>query len=356
MIKSFMICLTLTSIVLLADCSNANDMSELNVISTISNTSRSLVTTVRTNKNSEHASKGSIFSGNYAIFGAAQMRDGNLKQEPYTLHVVTKFDRSRPHLSSPAMIWLTRKLEQIPCTHSPTGTKCYKETIVDVAEVQPNKMFESVIMPDQLVPCTWHDAPILALLGKAEKDTSQLVLATWGFDLVNEKIIAIPPNEANCQNLFDEETRKRRASEFLTDGWLAIRSYKPINNLKEFRQLKKVIREDKQLTPNEYDSSQKNEIHNFQYEGMSISVYLARFNGNEKIIVSEVVISSSSWPVKYNLTVGSSKREVEELLGKNMQLNSREDEWAFGEGMSDLTFTFDERNNVKSIRWYHDID
>jgi hypothetical protein len=308
------------------------------------------------------ARKGSIFTGNYANLGSQQIQDGELKGTPYAIHLVGQFGKPRVGFPSDAatMVWLTRKQEQINCLHPIPEKKCYKEVIVDTATVPANKILETTtVMPNQYMTCAWNDAPLLVLLSKPiNKDTGK-AFAAWRFDLTNERIISVPVNEVNCQVLYDEEARKKRAYELITVGWGgdAIHGYESTHDVKGFfHRVGKVTKESVRLIKHEDNPSVNDEFHTYQYDGMSVSVYLARIGHEEKVMVTDVVISSQNWPVKYGLIVGTFRKKIEESLGRNMRPAGDTHEWIYGDGLAEITYSFDSNDKVKSIKWHVDLD
>lgn len=156
----------------------------------------------------------------------------------------------------------------------------------------------------------------------------------------------------------DEEALKKRAYEFMTEGWGGekIRGYSATHNVKEFfHRVGKVKKESIQLIKRKDNSSANDELHNYQYDGMTVSVYVARMGREEKIMVDDVVITSPSWPVKYGLIVGVSRKQIEESLGKSMGIGSPS-EWNYGDGLSEVTYFFDNDDKVISIKWHSTID
>ena len=303
------------------------------------------------------AHKGSIFTGNYAVLRSQQVRDGELKGTPYAIHLVGQF--GAPRMGFPTdtatMVWLTRKMEQIPCTHPDYQKNCYKELIVDTAEVPSNKLMETkIVMPEPIqdVPCVWNTVPLLTLRSKPIDKASGPVIAAWRFDLTSERIITVPQNEVDCRNNSDEETGKLRAYDFMNTGWGGDESHGIIG----LRRMGKVIKESVRQIPHKDDPSKSDEIHDIQFDGMSIAAYLAHFDGIEQMAVTDVVITTSKWPVKYNLNIGSSRKLIEQTLGSDMKLHNDINEWSYGDGLGSVSFTFDKENKATSIKWHTDMD
>lgn len=302
--------------------------------------------------------KGRVFEGNYANLGFQQIQVGNFKQTPYTVYLIGAFGKPKPGFptDTATMVWLTRKLEQIPCAHPDHQNQtCYKELIVDTTEVPDIKVSGTkIIMPEPLqdVPCTLNNIPILALRSKPIDKPSKSVIAAWRFDLANERIIPVPPNDVDCKNNSDEEVNKARAYDFLIDG----SSVDANHGIEGLRQIGKVLKEDVKLIQREDNPSQKDEFHTIQYDGMSISVYLAHNDGSEKLIVTDIVITSPKWPVKYGLKIGSTRKQIEQTLGQDMQSANQNNEWSYGDGPTDVKFVFDNEDKVTSIEWHVNLD
>jgi hypothetical protein len=156
----------------------------------------------------------------------------------------------------------------------------------------------------------------------------------------------------------DEEALKKRAYEFMTEGWGGekIRGYSATHNVKEFfHRVGKIKKESIQLIKRADNSSENDELHHYLYDGMTVSVYVARMGREEKIIVNDVVITSPNWPVEYGFIVGSTRKKIEEVLGKSMKFGSPH-EWNYGDGLSEVTYLFDNDDKAISIKWHSMID
>lgn len=156
----------------------------------------------------------------------------------------------------------------------------------------------------------------------------------------------------------DEEALKMRAYEFMTEGWGGekIRGYWATHDVKGFfHRVGKVKKESVRLLKREDNPSVNDELHNYQYDGMTVSVYVAHIGREEKIMVDDVVITSPNWPVKYGLVVGTTRKKIEETLGKSMKVDSPR-EWNYGDGPSEVTYFFDKDNKAISINWHSMID
>ncbi|BCK86883.1 hypothetical protein MIZ01_0649 [Sideroxyarcus emersonii] len=301
--------------------------------------------------------KGSIFTGNYANLGSQNLRDGELKGTPYVVHLVGQFNTASTRIptDTATMVWLTRKLEQIPCLYPDYQKDCHKELIVDIATVPPNKLMGTkIVMPEPLqdVPCVWNNSPLLALRTKPIDKATGAVIAAWRFDISNERIIPVQLNEVDCKSNDDEEVSKARAYEFLNNGWFGDMNH----GITGLRQIGKVINESVRQIPRKDDPSMKDEIHDIQFDGLTISAYLAHFGDVEKMMVTDVVITSPKWPVKYNLNIGSSRKLVEQTLGTDMKLHNIIGEWSYGDGPEDVSFIFDKEDKVTTIKWHSDLD
>jgi hypothetical protein len=310
----------------------------------------------------EAAHKGSIFTGNYANLEAQQVQDGELKGSPYAIHLVGQF--GKPRMGYPTdtatMVWLTHKQEQISCLHPVVGKQCYKEIIIDMATVPANKIFETItVMPDQYLSCAWNGISLLALLSKPKDGSTGSAFAAWHFDLPSERIIAVPLDEVNCQNFFAEAARKKFAYEFMDKGWggEAVHGYAVSKDVNQFfHRIGKIEKEDVQLIKREDNPSVNDELYHYQYDGMIISVYVAHIGDRKKIMLNDVVITNQLWSVKYGLNIGTSRKKIEETLGRSMGNPDDPNEWIYGDGLASLTYHFDSDGNVESIKWHSDID
>lgn len=156
----------------------------------------------------------------------------------------------------------------------------------------------------------------------------------------------------------DEAALKERAYEFMTEGWGGekIHGYWATRDVKGFfHRVGKVKKESVRLIKREDNPSVNDELHNYQYDGMTVSVYVARIGIEEKIMVDDVVITSPNWPVKYGLIVGATRKKIEKILGKSMAVSSPH-EWNYGDGPSEVTYFFDKNDRVISIKWHGTID
>lgn len=295
------------------------------------------------------AEKGGRFEGNYAHFGAAQIRAGRFAKVPYAIHVVGPLSKSNQDAPTeqPTKIWLTHKLGQPSCGGG--QDKCNAEQIVDMVDGPQYTNSTSIVMPDNGVPCTWHDSQVLAFHNGAPP-----VLAAWRIDIQAEKIVPVPASEVDCQARFDEEGKGKRATELLADGWGgdAIHGYASIQDLKRFHEIGKVVKEDTQVIPKQDSAVRVDELHHYQYDGMSVSAYVARSDDKEQIRVNEVVITSSNWPVKYGLMVGTPRKKIEETLGENSNMSDNPKEWSYEDGATAVLFAFDDDDKVKEIKWH----
>jgi hypothetical protein len=161
----------------------------------------------------------------------------------------------------------------------------------------------------------------------------------------------------------DERTESQaaltmRAYEFMTQGWggEAIRGYQATHDLNGFfHKIGKVKNETVQLIKRVDTPLVNNEYHTYQYEGMKVGVLLARYDHKEKVIVDDVVITSPNWPVKDGLGIGTTRMQIETAFGKSTG-NNNANEWAYGDGLDDITYTFDKNNKAVSIHWHGMID
>lgn len=156
----------------------------------------------------------------------------------------------------------------------------------------------------------------------------------------------------------DEVVLKNRAYEFMTQGWggEAIRGYETAHDVKGFfHRVGKVIKENIRLIKRKDNPSVNDEFHTYQYDGMKVSVYLARMDHEERVMFVDVVITSSNWPVKYGLGVGTTRKKIEATFGKSMGAGSIR-EWTYGDGLDDITYTFDKDDKVISMNWHAVLD
>lgn len=156
----------------------------------------------------------------------------------------------------------------------------------------------------------------------------------------------------------NEAALKERAYEFITEGWGGekIHGYSNTHDVKKFfHRVGKVRKESIRLIKREDNPSVNDELHNYQYDGMVVSVYVAHFDHEKKIMVDDVVITSRNWPVKYGLNVGTTRKKIEETLGKSMNFSSPH-EWNYGDGFAEITYFFDNNDKVISIKWHAMID
>jgi hypothetical protein len=156
----------------------------------------------------------------------------------------------------------------------------------------------------------------------------------------------------------EEASLKEWAYEFMTEGWggekiHGIFATHDVNGF--FHGIGKVKKESIRLIKREDDSTVNDELHNFQYDGMTVSVYIARIGLEEKIMVEDVVITSPNWPVKYGLVVGTTRKKIEETLGKSMTTSSHR-KWNYGDGLAEVTYFFDNNDKAISIKWHAMID
>jgi len=156
----------------------------------------------------------------------------------------------------------------------------------------------------------------------------------------------------------DEATLKGRAYELMAEGWGGekIHGYLATRDVKGFfHRVGKVKKESIRLIKREDNPSVNDELHNYQYDGMTVSVYVTHIGNEEKIMVDDVVITSPNWPVKYGLIVGATRKQIEKTLGKSMTVSSPR-EWNYGDGLSEVTFFLDNNDKVISIKWHAMID
>jgi hypothetical protein len=168
----------------------------------------------------------------------------------------------------------------------------------------------------------------------------------------------------SAAHLYADETAQTNISlgnpayEFMTQGWggEAIRGYESTHDVNGFfHRVGKVTKESVRLIKHEENPSVNDEEHTYQYDGMKIIVYLALFEREKKVIIVDVVLSSGKWPVKGGLVVGSTRKQIESALGKGIKTGSAR-EWTYGDGLDDVTYTFDKNDKVISIHWHAMLD
>lgn len=165
--------------------------------------------------------------------------------------------------------------------------------------------------------------------------------------------------QIDADELTPQETQLRNhADAFMTQGWggEAIRGYEAARDVKGFfHRIGKVLNESVRLIPHDDNPSVNDESDMFQYDGMTVLVYLARFEHGESVKVVDAVITSPKWPVKQGLGIGTTRKQIEALFGKSMETNS-DREWTYGDGPEDITYTFDKNDKAISIHWHALLD
>jgi hypothetical protein len=149
-----------------------------------------------------------------------------------------------------------------------------------------------------------------------------------------------------------------RAYDFMNDGWggEAIRGYETTRDVKGFfRRVEKVTNESVRLMKRNDNPSVSDEFYTFQYDGMTVSVYFAHLEHEDRVFVVDAVITSPNWQVKKGLGIGTDRTKIESLFGKSM-LIVHDREWTFGDGSDDVTYTFDKNDKAISIHWHGDLD
>jgi hypothetical protein len=106
-----------------------------------------------------------------------------------------------------------------------------------------------------------------------------------------------------------------------------------------FHSIGTVLQEQVRLVPNRYSPAFQDEVRTYLFEGMTVVVYLAHFDGTTKPMATDIVITSPHWKVKENLGIGTTKATIEVLFGKGAKIKS-DREWIFGDGSSEVTYTF----------------
>jgi hypothetical protein len=148
------------------------------------------------------------------------------------------------------------------------------------------------------------------------------------------------------------------AYEFMTQGWggEAIQGYTSTRDVNGFfHRVGKVTNESVRLIKRQDNPSVNDEFYTFQYDGMTVSVYLAHFINEDRVMVVDVIITSPSWQVKQGLGIGTTRNKIESLFGKSMGASS-DREWTYGDGLNDITYTFDKNNKAISIHWHTMLD
>ena len=154
------------------------------------------------------------------------------------------------------------------------------------------------------------------------------------------------------------EDSENPAYNFMSQSWggESIRGYDSTLDIDRFfHSIGTVLTEKVRLAPNIHRPAFQNEVRTYWYDGMAIVVYVAHFDGTTKPIAADIVITSPRWKVKDNLGIGTTKATIESLLGKSMKANS-DREWTFGDGPSEVTYTFDRNYKAISIHWHSMID
>ena len=145
-----------------------------------------------------------------------------------------------------------------------------------------------------------------------------------------------------------------RANEFMTQGWggEAIRGYEATHDVKGFfHRVGNVLNESIRLIAHDDNPSVNDESDMFQYDGMTVLVYLARLEHKDSVKVVDAVITSPNWPVKEGLGIGTPRKKIESLFGKSMATQS-DHEWKYSDGPEDITYTFDKDDKAVSIHWH----
>ncbi len=147
---------------------------------------------------------------------------------------------------------------------------------------------------------------------------------------------------------------RNHANEFMNQGWggEAIRGYEAAHDIRGFfHRVGNVLNESIRLIEHENNPSVNDESDMFEYDGMTVLVYLARFEHQDRVMVVDVVITSPKWPVKQGLGIGTSRKTIESLFGKGTGTHS-DQEWNYGDGPKDITYTFDKNDKAISIHWH----
>ena len=148
------------------------------------------------------------------------------------------------------------------------------------------------------------------------------------------------------------------AYDFMTQGWggEAIQGYERTRDVKGFfHRVGKVKTESVRLIKRKDNPSVNDEFYTFQYDGMTVSVYLARFEHEDRVMVVDVVITGPSWQVKQGLGIGTTRKQIEALFGKSM-VAGPDSEWTYGDGPDDVTYKFDKSGRAVSIHWHSVLD
>jgi len=308
------------------------------------------------------AQKGTIFKGNYWNLGVDNIEYAVFDKTPYAFHLVGDHDNTMPGVppASATMLWLTRDLGSVPCDNPVMPHVCPRESIVDMAPVPPNEVRTSIIVtPQAYVPCTWRDKPILAILSSPAENGRQAVTAGWDFDLSHEKIVRVPDAEVNCKNYAAdkslEDARKEHLQYFLNSKISELSKL----GLRGLRKLGKIIKDDVSYGTDDNNPAVKLEMHQIQYDGMTVAATAQHGGGFNGFYVSEVTITSPKWSVQRGLIVGSTKKQVQQTLGRGVYTecvgcsaaSARVLSYSDEEQIFSLRFTFDSEDKVTSIEW-----
>jgi len=127
----------------------------------------------------------------------------------------------------------------------------------------------------------------------------RIILVVFGLLLTTSQLYAEEPENP--------------AYDFMTQGWggEAIRGYEATRDVKEFfHQVGKIKNESLRLIKHEDNPSVNDEFYTFQYDGMTVSVYMTHLEHEDKVMVVDVVITSPSWKVKQGLGIGTTRNKI----------------------------------------------
>jgi hypothetical protein len=245
------------------------------------------------------------------------------------------------------MLWISRKLEPVPCVIKNMNVMCRREQIVDVISIGAFKIQDLNIIWPRDFPCSWRGNSVLTLLNKSIGSTPQSVFAAWQFDLAHERIVTASTSEVTCQDYYDEEARWERGKHFW-HGW----DFDTESGIEGMRRLGKVLKEEDRTIENAYDQPVAN-VRDIQYDGLLISVAILPGGSPSKKLmqVVDVVITSPAWPVRYGLAVGSTRAKVENALGHH---SPGGDYVSYGDADKAITFRLDKDDKVTEINWHMD--
>ena len=301
-----------------------------------------------------------VVNDNFASLGVKPINGTLFETTPYSAYIAGTLDKSQPDTSPEiaTMVWLSRKLQPVPCVIEKMNEMCGTKQIVEAIKIPDINIQGKVIVLPKNFSCMWNGAPVLALMTTPTVNAPQSVFAAWQFDLAHEKIISAPPSEVACQDYFNEEARWARSRQFW-HGW----DFDTESGIEGLHRLGKVIKEEDRVTLDAYGQAEA-KIHDIRYDGMVISVTMlpGSDRGSKRMQIVDLVITSPAWPVKYGLMVGSTREKVENTLGhflyrgdNYLGYSSQEIELPdASETRTGVRFELDKDGKVTEINWHMD--